>query len=148
MVSKVIVAARAILSNYEKRKLKKEQEFLLVGKYDRSLSLVSDGEIIPIKEIAAATRTASAEGRLSIPTAEGIPFVIQYGKVDVDADSEATVTFTQPFTNRCFQVQLTLALSTNEASTVKIKTMSTTGFTVMRIGGSTTDAVFWLAIGF
>ena len=145
---KVRVGAKAQLSSYEKRRSKKEGDSLLIGKQDKSLSLVSDGNIIPIKEIAAAIRTASAEGRLSIPTAEGIPFIIQYGKVDVDADSEAIVTFTQPFTNRCFQVQLTLALSTNEASTVKIKTMSTTGFTVMRIGGSTTDAVFWLAIGF
>lgn len=138
------------ISEYEKRKLKKEDDFLLIGKNDKTINVVSNGEKISIKELAVANRTGTSSGRLTIPTLEGIPYVIQYGTSIVAPNSTLDVVFTTPFTNRCFQVQATLRDVTDDASTVKATLPSgdNTKFSIKRIGGTVNDTVQWMAFGF
>jgi len=136
------------ITNYEKNKLKKEDDFLLVGKSDKSLNVVSKGELISIKELATATRTGTGVGRIEIPTMDGIPFVIQYGNSTVAMDSTLEVVFTVPFANGCFQIQGTLKDPTDGASTIKTLSGDKTKFSIKRIGGTVNDVVQWIAIGF
>jgi hypothetical protein len=144
----VRITETSTISDYEKSKLKKEEDFLLVGKSDKSIHIVSKGEKISIKELAEATRTGTTVGYLSIPTLEGVPFVLQYGNVSVAPDSTVTVTLPTPFTNRCFQTQVSLKNDTTDASTVKSSLGTTTDLTITRIGGTLANVVHWIAIGF
>ena len=100
----VKITETSALGAYEKLKLKKEEDFLMVGKSDKSISVVSKGEVIPISQTGAQfTRTGSATGILKIPT-NNLAFILQYGAISVAGDSVYEVTFTEPFPNRIFQV--------------------------------------------
>lgn len=141
------ITETAELSSYEQAKAKKEPDSLLVGKSDKTLNVLSAGVLIPIKELSVANRTGSNVGTLTIPTAEGIPFVIQYGRVTIGPNASVTVTFPTPFANACFQVIPSQSNGT-EASNLKALSSTTTQFTLNRIGGTVDEIASWLAIGF
>lgn len=144
----VRITETSTLSNYEKSKLKKEEDVLMVGKRDKTISVVSGGELIPIKEMPLANRTGSGTGFLSIPTIEGLPFEIQYGKVTLLPNTTVTVTFPKAFANQCFQVQITLVNNVADATTVRASSGTPTSFTITSANGTVDNIVQWMAIGF
>lgn len=146
----VKITETSIIDPYELQKLKKEKDFLMVGKSDKTVNVVSQGQVIPIKELAAGNRTSDYAGSLSIPTTEGRPYVIQYGLTVVAPDTSIDVVFSSPFPNRCFQVQLTLRDAADNSSSVEIKAIpvDNTKFTIKRIGGTVNDTIQWMAFGF
>lgn len=145
---KIRISETSNINNYEKNKLKKEADSLLIGKSDKSINLISNGEKIDIKQLPVSTRTGTNAGYYSVPMADGLPYVFQYGTVVVGANTTVDVVFPSVYTNRCFQVQLTLADANDAGSSVKSINRTATGFTVKRDGGTVNDIVQWFAIGF
>lgn len=145
---KVKVTETGSFSQYEKEISKKEEDSLVIGKSDRTVTLLSEGESITIKEVAQHTRNATWSGVLSVPTSEGIPFVTQYDRVQMSPNSTLEITFAQPFANRCLQVQATLRSDTNDISIVTAAVSDTNKFQLKRVGGTIAEFVQWQAIGF
>lgn len=142
----VRISETSNISDYEKGKFKKEDDFLLIGKRDKSINVVSGGEKIDIKELPTQNRVLNTEGTLSIPSSDGVPFIIQYGTVYISANTTIEVPFVTPFSSRCFQVQVTQ--QENDAVTgIMAKQIDRTKFSLGITGGVDGEIVAWFAIG-
>ena len=144
----VRIADTSNIDEFEKEKMKKEEDILLVGKQDKSINVVSQGKKFPLKELPVFNRTSDYRGVVTMPTGN-LPFVMQYGELVVPANTATEVEFHIPFEKRCFQTQVTIGSNVPGDVIIKAKYIDETKFEVEVTGATSTNATFyWFAIGF
>lgn len=131
----LIIAGSTLTSDFELESLKKKEDFLIVGKSDKTITVVSKGTKIPIKEIAQYTRQSDRLGVVIHPTQDGAGFIEQYGTASVPSNSTQTIPFNQTFPLRVVNVTPTLRGDQADIG-VTIKSITTTGFTVITVGSN------------
>lgn len=126
----LIVVGSETISDFELENSKDKGDILMIGKSDRTLTLLSKGIKIPLKEIIQFTRQSDRVGAVIYPTKDGVGFIEQYGTASVVSNSTQTILFNQAFPLRTVNVTPTLRGDQADIG-ITVKSITNTGFTVL-----------------
>lgn len=128
--------------------LNRVKDYLVVGKQDRKIGIMSNGVLSIISALPSLVITSSTlnKGYLQVPIADNT-FYIQFGKERVTANSITPETFPIAFPNKCLQI-IGSQEQNDTITGLKIIATSTSAFSITIVGGTDTENISWIAIGY
>lgn len=127
--------------------IKKDKEYLVVGKEDKRIGIVSpNGDFSDISNIVEYKIDGTGSyrnGKITIPTTDK-NLIVQWGFTLSEADETNTHTFPNKFPNNAYVM---VGNASNVSADVSVKADSKDNFTIVVDGGSGNVRVAWLAIG-
>lgn len=122
-------------------------EKLLIGRDDKTISLLENGSLIPILTQNIFTKITDNNGYVEIPINGNYPLLIQWGSVEVQPSSPQDFNFYKTFNDSPFILNGSFSIISEDNQLLKIDKKSNSQFTVKVINGTTNAKIFWLAIG-
>jgi len=141
--NKLIIASTSKILNVVDSNLLANDTALVIGKDDKSISIIDNGEIISLLNLP--TMLMSDDGYLKLPTQQGV-FIVQWGTVSVDADSVITGLFPIPFTTTP-KVMIASHKNNDHPVSVSANALNSTTYEITITGGLNKENVSYIVIG-
>lgn len=140
-MDKIKFGARKTPANdSDKEFIKKDETYLLVGKGDKSISIMDKGEQTVLTP-ETKFDTNNGIGEINIQNA-----LIKFGTTLVTADTVETFTFDTPFPNNCLVIIGSQKLN-DYVNNVMLEAVDKTSYKISVSGGSGGEYISWIAVG-
>lgn len=147
-----IASVLSAMSVADKEFIKKDKEYLVVGKEDKRIGVVSpEGEITDIStigeyEVESGDGASYNIGRFVLPTT-GRGLIVAWGHTSASTGSSTTHSFPTPFENNCFTIIGSHRNAGSNVSEVSLEALSKSQFKITLNGSGGNARISWIAIG-
>lgn len=146
------IAINGIIDTVTKALLKKQGQTIIIGKKDRTLTLLDDTDevqLIPKKElihISNSDNKATLKSEVLFGN-DIVTWLEQLGTATIEANTTSVITFNEPFPTKCYQVQLT-HVENDTITSISAKVIDNSSFQLTLVGGVSTEKINWCAKGY
>lgn len=134
--------------NLEHEKDYINQDTLVIGKNDKSISVITDGELIAL---SPTIRRVKIDGNTGYEITEGqdnVKTIKQWGRVELTGNTETIVTYPIPFIDSVFNLQATCSYFASSVVDLRVDKVSNTQFKIKNVAsGGETARIYWYAVG-